>query len=320
MKFLYLIQTHKNPDQIYRLVRLIKAANPGALIVLSHDSKASKLDLEPLGDLPGDDVIVLTAKSGRGDLSLVLAYLEALDWLAAQNIEFDWLTNLSGQCYPTQPIKDFEKLLATTDYDGFLEYFELFSDRNGWGIRTSRDRYLYHYWRPGVMLSTWQRAVLKPLKVVVNNTQPLGRLQWYNGELMLGLRASAPFDQSLVGYGGSYFHSLSSRCVKFLHDFSKSQTGMEMIEFYKKTWVPVESFIQTVLVNNKDFNLCEDNKRYMNWSTTSYGHPGIVTAADYPSLTQDNVFFARKFDITKDSQVLNMLDQRVVSSQRSSCR
>ena len=93
-----------------------------------------------------------------------------------------------------------------------------------------------------------------------------------------------------------------------------------MIEFYKKTWVPVESFIQTVLVNNKDFNLCEDNKRYMNWSTTSYGHPGIVTAADYPGLTQDNVFFARKFDITKDGQVLNMLDQRVMSSQRSSCR
>lgn len=319
MKFLYLIQTHKNPEQIYRLVRLIKTANSEALIILSHDSKAAKLDLDPLKDLPGDEVVLLTAKSGRGDLSLVLAYLEALDWLEEHNIEFDWLTNLSGQCYPTQPIEAFEGLLAKAEYDGFLEYFELFSDQNGWGVRTSQDRYLYHYWRPGVMLSTWQRAALKPLKVVVNNTQPLARLQWYNGELMLGLRTQAPFDQSLTGYGGSYFHSLSRKCVKFLYDFSKSQSGMEMIEFYKKTWVPVESFLQTVLVNNKDFKLCEDNKRYMNWSATSYGHPGIVTAEDYPGLTKDNVFFARKFDINKDSQVLDVLDSRVVPSQRSNC-
>ncbi len=315
MRILYLIQTHKNPDQIYRLVKAIRRSDPSSAIVISHDSAADPLDLDPLHDLPGEPVHCLYAKAGRGDLSLVLAYLEALEWIYSKAIEFDWLINLSGQCYPTQPLCNLEKLLTETEYDGFLEYFELFSGDVPWSLETSCDRYLYHYWRPGILLSRWQRAILKPLKVMVNRTQSAVRLHWYNDELMLGRRVSDPFGQQLIGYGGSYFHTLSSQCVQFLFHFSKSDDGQNLIEFYKKAWVPVESFLQTVLLNNGSFNFYNHNKRYMNWTVTSYGHPGIVTLDNYTDLTNDNVFFARKFDIKRDSEILDRLDQRVFAYQ-----
>ena len=314
MKFVYFIQTHKNPKQVYRLVRAIKSSSPAALIVVSHDSKAPKLDMSALKDLPGEEIVLLSAKAGRGDLSLIFAYLEFLAWIKRNHIEFDWLTNLSGQCYPTQPVSAFEELLATSHYDGFLEHFKLFSNDAGWGTKVSRDRYLFHYWKPGVRLKTWQRLALKPLKTVINNTQSLARIQWYNSELMLGLRTQSPFDANLIGYGGSYFHSLSRKCVDYLYETCITQAGQELIEFYRKTWVPVESLLQTILLNNPSFNLCSDNKRYISWSSTSYGHPGIVTTQDYPHLTQNQFYFARKIDMTKDSEILEMLDHRILPS------
>lgn len=314
MKFLYFIQTHKNPEQVYRLVKAIKFSSPNALIVISHDSKAPKLEVSALKGLPGEEIVLLSAQAGRGDLSLVFAYLEFLAWVKRNHIEFDWLTNLSGQCYPTQPIAAFEALLAQSNYDGFLEYFSLFTSNEGWGQKVSRDRYLFHYWKPGVQLEAWQRFALKPLKTVVNNTQPLARIQWYNRDLMLGLRTQAPFGANLVGYGGSYFHSLSRKCVDYLHETCTSEFGLNLIQFYRKTWVPVESILQTILVNNPSFSICNDNKRYISWSATSYGHPSIITADDYPQLNQKEFYFARKIDITKDNKILDLLDRQILQS------
>jgi hypothetical protein len=311
MKVLYLIQTHKNPDQIYRLVKTIRKSSPSSTIVISHDSNSPPLDLANFCDLPGEPIHCLYAQSGRGDLSLVFAYLESLEWIYRQNIEFDWLVNLSGQCYPTQPLHHLENLLSETEYDGFLEYFELFSGNVPWTLQKSQDRYLYHYWRSEFLLSKWQRAILKPLKVIVNGTQPLLRLHWYNDRLMLGRRASDPFGHQFVGYGGSYFHILSARCVNFLYTFANSDDGKQLIKFYEKTWVPVESFLQTVLVSNSDFKFYNHNKRYINWSVTSSGHPSVITTEHYSDLTNDEVFFARKFDITKDSAILDDLDKRI---------
>jgi hypothetical protein len=313
MKILYLIQTHKNPDQIYRLVKTIRKSSSSSVIVISHDSAAAPLDLAPLNGLPGEPIQCLYAKSGRGDLSLVLAYLEALEWIYNQKIEFDWLVNLSGQCYPTQPLQHLHQFLTTTEYDGFLEHFELFVGDVPWSLQTSRDRYLYHYWRSGIQLDQWQRATLKPLKMIINSTQPLIRMHWYNDELMLGRRVPDPFSHQLIGYGGSYFHILSSQCVQFLYHFSNSDSGKQLIEFYKKAWVPVESVLQTVLINYGAFKFCNHNKRYMNWTKTSYGHPGIVTSENYGELTDENIFFARKFDIKLDSEILDRLDQRIFS-------
>jgi hypothetical protein len=311
MKVLYLIQTHKNPDQIYRLVKTIRKSSPSSTIVISHDSNSPPLDSENFCDLPGEPVHCLYAQSGRGDLSLVLAYLETLEWIYKQNIKFDWLVNLSGQCYPTQPLHYLENLLSETDYDGFLEYFELFSGNVPWTLKKSQDRYLYHYWRSGFLLSKWQRAILKPLKIIVNGTQPFLRLHWYNDRLMLGRRAADPFGHKFVGYGGSYFHILSDQCVKFLYTFTNSEDGKKMIEFYKKTWVPVESFLQTVLMSNGSFKFYNHNKRYINWNVTSSGHPGIITSKHYSDMTKDEIFFARKFDMIKDSEILDKLDQRI---------
>jgi len=317
MKLLYLIQTSKNPEQIYRVVQIIKKSSPKSHILVSHDFTACNLDITPLQNFPGVEVLRLSGKGGRGDFSMVQGYLDAVDWLFSHNTEFDWLINLSGQDYPTQPLPKIEKFLAATKYDGFLEYFEALSDsgQNPWGIRESRNRYLYKYWRSGVSIPrhSLRSKVLNRLGLVIENAQPFIRTNWIYDCLMVGVIAnSSLFNEKFLCYGGSYFHTLSRKCVQYLYDFSKQNPAL--ISYYKKTCVPVESFVQTVLVNSRLFNLCNDTKRYIDFSNCQHGSPCILTAKDYPALIKDDIHFARKFDITQDSKILDMLDARILQA------
>jgi len=308
MKVLYLIQTHKNPEQIYRLTQTIKKLAPTSYILVCHNFTYSNLDVGPLQTLP--EVKVISSKRELGDFSIIQEYLEVIGWLLSQNIEFDWLINLTGQDYPTQPLSQLEKLLLETQYDGFLEYFEAFADleSKNWSSREGRDRYLYNYWRLYRYLPRWQRALIKLPRIFVNNTQPFVRIKLSYG-LMLGIRTPSPFNEKFLCYAGSYFHILSRKCIQYLYDFSKQQPNL--ISYYRNKYVPDESLIQSILVNSKLFNLCNDNKRYINWGNTEYDGPRILTVKDYPVLSKDDIYFARKLDMSHDSEILDMLDARI---------
>ena len=103
-----------------------------------------------------------------GDLSLVQGYLDALHWLFSRNMEFDWIANLTGQCYPVRPLKSVESFLAETKFDGFVQYYGAFSELgdNFWGAREGRARYLYHYRALTRNLERLQWALLRLPRVL----------------------------------------------------------------------------------------------------------------------------------------------------------
>jgi hypothetical protein len=100
--------------------------------------------------------------------------------------------------------------------------------------------------------------------------------------------------------------------VEYLHHFSENHP--EVVEYYKKVCVADESFIQTILANSNLFKLFNNNKRYFDFSKTNNGRPKILTVNDYDSLVQSQAHFARKFDIYKDSKVLDLLDKKIMQS------
>lgn len=309
MKILYLLQTHKQPEQIYRLVQTIKKSSFNSHILLSHDFTNCSLDVSALQSLPGVNILGKEAHGVRGDFSLVQAYLDAINWVLEHNIDFDWLVNLSGQDYPTQSLTLFEQFLAKTEFDGFLEYSNLLSRHSYYGIKESYDRYFYQYWHSGLQLYRWQRGLVKPLRVVFNNTQPFIKID-SSYQLSMGLYAFInPFNQDFICYGGSFFKIISQNCVQYLNLFLKANA--KLIKYYERTRNPDESLIQSVLVNNKSFKFCKQNKFYIDWTGTRHGHPRVLTVKDYSALTTNDVFFARKFDIAEDNKILDMLDARI---------
>lgn len=202
MKVLYFIQTHKNPEQIYRLIQTIRKSRTESYILVNHDFTACNLDVTPLQSLPKVDVIKRNVQGGRGDFSLVQAYLNAVDWLFTRNIDFDWLINLSVQDYPTQLLSLFEQFLAETKFDGFCQYSDVLSKHSYYGSKESRNRYFYQYWHSNVQLSRWQRGLIKPFRVLLNNTQPFVRVDYYY-QFFIGFRAfPSPFSQNPCATAG----------------------------------------------------------------------------------------------------------------------
>ncbi|NJL79248.1 MAG: hypothetical protein HC917_11080 [Richelia sp. SM2_1_7] len=117
------------------------------------------------------------------------------------------------------------------------------------------------------------------------------------------------FDKNFTCYGGSYFATFSWKCTAHLYSFVKENS--RILDYYKKTFIPEESLIQTVLVNSKKFNLYNSNYRYTDFINSRHGHPRILNNQDYSVITKDNIYFARKFDMTVDSVILDRLDRRV---------
>ena len=307
MKICFLIQTYKNPKQIYRLIRNIKSSSSNSIIILSHNSTYCTLDISRLEQY--SDIYLFNVTTRRGDFSILREYLSTINWVFSNNLDFDWFINLTGQDYPTQPISELEILLSTTSYDAYLEYFKAFSKETLWTIKQGYDRYLYKYQVNSTNFRNWLKVFLKSLKVI-NYFQAILRIHFIYGLLMIGNKVKSPFNDEFICYGGSYFSILSKKCLEYIHDFT--QKHPDILEHYKYVINPEESFLQTVLVNSKLFNLSNESKHYINFSKTTYGSPATLTKDDYTLMKQNQYYFARKFDIDIDSTILDILDQNIL--------
>ncbi len=301
MKVCYFIQTHKNPEQIYRLVRTIKKSSPTAQVLIGHDFTSCYLDMAPIQDLPEVALLRGNNRAIRGDFSLLQPYLNAINWLFEHNSDFDWLVYLSGQDYPTQPLSKTENFLAETDYDGFIFYFNVDSEQYPWDADEVFKRYLCQYYR----LPNWTGRFLIKLDKILQFT-PIVISVFYGS--LIGIRAKrTPFDDNFICYGGSQWHTLSRKCVQYIKSFVEQNPSI--VNYYKKTLVPDECFIQTILVNSHLFKLCNDCKLCVDFTGTDFGHARSLTNKDYEAITNGRFHFARKFE--QDADILDILDAKI---------
>lgn len=307
MKICYFIQSHTNPEQICRLVQVIKNSSPNSQVLINHDFSSSHLDLTSLNHFSEIDIIKRKKPARRCDSSIIEIYLNAIDWLFKHNSDFDWLICLSGQDYPTQPISAIENFLARTEYDGFIPYRDLNLDESTWG-KKNRERYFAQY----IHLPKSSRWLLKKSKIFlmeIEHSIPI-IINYYH--CYLGIETQPLFGKNFKYYRGWYWNTLSRKCVEFLVDYLREHP--KVLSFYRRTLAPEESLIQTVLVNSGRFNLCNDDKRYRDYPAELNGYGRVLTVEDYSEITNGDFHFARKFDAKQDSKILDMLDAKVFNN------
>ena len=306
MRVGYLVQSHRDPEQVARLVRTLKAGSSGAVVHVSHDFTSSPLDVASLSALPG--VLVRPAKGGYGDFSHVRRYLDAVDDLVAENLPVDWVVNITGQDYPLRPVAAAEADLVAGGADGYLEFFPaLDPDRSTWPVRRARSRYLFRHRRLAALSPAAKRR-LRPLQAI-NRVQPLVRFHVAYG-LMVGVRRRSPFGPGFELYGGSAYSSLSWPCVAYLREVCA--TRPDLLRYYEQCLSPVESIFQTILVNSGRFTLVDDCKRYFDFRGSTMNHPRFLSTDDLPRAFASGADFARKID---DPAVLDALDAHLASAQ-----
>jgi len=301
----YFIQSHRDPPQIYRLVRLLRQGSPRAKILVRHDFDKCALDWAPLADLPETFLLPSTGPQVRSDFSCqAQPYLDAIAWLERRGIAYDWLVNLTAQDYPVQPIAKIESFLGDAACDGFLRYWDVLSAASPWPERKARARYWYRYRRLSPQAEPWLRAA-RPLTKLL----PLHFYLDYGP--LFGVRAlRTPFHDGFRCHGGWAWFSLRRSAATYLRDFLAENPEVE--RHYRKTVASEESLVQTVLVNSKHFDLIDDDLRFIDYSRANKGSPRTLTTADLPELATGRYHFARKFDLAVDSGVLDRIDRELL--------
>jgi hypothetical protein len=313
----YYMQTHARPAQIARLVRLIKEGSPDSVVLIDHDASATALDAAIFESMSG--VHVFNGRGSYGDFSHLDRYFAAVDWLDAHGVHFDWFQNLTGQDYPLRPVREIEKVLATTEYDGYLQYAPMFPERTppgaDWGAgpeyqpcrpfdAAARVDYAHRFF--GRPTATKQR-LLRPF-MIINWMQPLFRISLAFSSIGFR-RKSTIFNRDFICYGGSFFCVLSASCVRYARDFANENP--DIVKFFRAVLAPEEVFLQTVLVNSGKFRLVPVGTHYADFSHSHYNHPKTLRVADLPALLDSGHDWARKFDSELDPEVLDMLDGQV---------
>jgi hypothetical protein len=306
MKVCYFIQSHKNPEQILKLIAAIKKTSYQPYIIISHDFSSSFLDLKSFSH--SEDIVLFKRDkpARRGNFSILDIFLETLEYLEQINLDFSWLVCLSGQDFPIQPISSFENFLAMTEYDGFLNYYDVFlSDTSTTKKKESEKCYFSQY----INLPYWSKPFLKQLSKI-ESFLPFLKVQWYFA--MLGVKShSTPFTNNFRCYRGYYWNTLSKKCLVYLRSYLKDNP--EVLKYYRRTLAPEESLIHTILINSKKFNLSQNSLQYAKYPPELRGFAETISVEDLPNLVAANYYFARKIDFQKDKKIFDFLENLYLS-------
>ena len=191
--------------------------------------------------------------------------------------KYDYYVLLSGTDYPIRPNSFlYKKLEEGGEYINIIKGFHPHKPE-------SRIKYYYY--------DSFDRRNSNSLR-----TKFFHILEKYQGKLIK--KNKYPFKQV---YHGSTWWVLSHNCVSYILDCQKRHS--EMVDFYKTSWCPEESFIPTIIGNSSFLDYCKGNVTYTDWSTNPA--PAMITEKHLIQFKEqeefNNIygafspFFARKF-------------------------
>lgn len=296
MRIAYIILAHKLPDQ---LVRLVHKLNTAATMFFIHVDKKTDADAyrRMTEHLAIHDNVYFLDRHARyyGDYNHVRATLEGIHKILEFGMHYDYVLLLTGQDYPIKSNSQIQKVLQESGQKSFMEYFPL-PDARWKGENGGFDRinYWHLHWRG------WEFAVLKKNRFL----RPFPNKAWFFLAKIFPFRRKLP--GNLEWYGGSAYWCFTKECIEYINEFV--QPKKEFVKFFEHVKIPEEIFFQTVLLNSPfKSQLVNDNLRYIVWSNSR--HPAILGRENFKHFMSTNKLFARKFDITIDEVVLDMIDQ-----------
>jgi hypothetical protein len=311
MRIAFVVQTYRALDQVGRLVDTLNRGCPDCVVVVTHSGAT-----DGLAKLARDHRVsrILPAIPGRGRFGLVDSYLSALRWLRRQDVAYDWLVLLSGQDYPIRPLAEFCGAMQRSPVDGYFHHFKPLEARRDsvgpfdWSPEECADRYFFRYACLKDELSLAARALLKLPRKALGLTRS-HRLHTTYG-LSFGRRVEKlPFSSEFELHGGSYWHTIRRECGEALLDFVDDNPTI--VDYFRHVILPDETFIPTVLLNDRRFRISSKEIRYYDFSGSQHGHPKVLGLADLERAFASQCFFGRKFDMAAHPQVLDALDARL---------
>lgn len=294
MKIAYVILAHKNPLQLARLVQALLYKNTSFFIHIDKKTSIAPFR-KALGGLTGADIRFVKREDGRwGGLGIVLGTLNALREVAAG--QFECAVLLSGLDYPLRSPAAIHDHFARHEGLSFMEYFSVDEKLSrDWHERLS----LYHF-------SLFGKSFSYPSASHSMQRRAL--------DAVLSPRFQLPrqYSRPVKYYGGSQWWCLNKAAIRYVLKFIDQQP--EFLAFHKYTKLIDEIFFQTILLNEPEETIrkkiVNDNLKCIEW-TRPKPRPAVFTQEDFTLLMSSGKLFARKFDMNRDSVILDLLDKEI---------
>lgn len=297
MKIAYIILAHKLPEQLVRLVEKLNSEN--SIFLIHVDKKTDRATymkmVEPLSKFHN---VQFTRRyvCYWGRFGHLKATLTGLETLILNKIPFDYAILLTGQCYPIKTNEQIEIALQENIGLSFINYFPVPDPQDeNWAKRFS-------YWHIflGKYHFVFPRENMFSNRIMKTLWNPIAR--------NISLRRSTPC--GFEPFHGWAYWCLHSECINYIVNFVHDNKFF--VNYFKYVMFPDEFFFQTVIINSKfkEF-IVNDDLRYIHFPKGK-GHPIILRKEDMPEFMNSTDLFARKFDVSVDSNVLDLIDQYLI--------
>jgi len=282
MRIAHLIMAHKAPQQLERLLRAL--AHPDFDFYIHLDQKANFEEFRYLAGLPNVYFLPKRFFIYWASYRFTKAILECTKAILATEIEYDFINLLSAQDYPIKSTEEIHRFYHNHLGTCFLSFEP--HDSEWWQHARSRvEKYHTTYFNfKGQYL----------LQSCINRLLP---------------KREFPLPYTLYGGMDGSWWTLTRECARNLVDFIDAHPGLQRFAVF--TWGSDEFLLATIIMNSPfRHTVVNDNHRYIDWSEGG-ANPKVLTVNDLEALLASPKLFARKFDPSVDTEILDMLDKHI---------
>lgn len=314
-----MIMCHKNPKQVIRLALRCHTKNTD--IIIHCDSVMNDNDYNLISDFQQETSgIYLTKKRMHGVLdtrSLVDIAMQMVD--CAKNVEvqedkhYDYFLLCSGQDYVIKSMDYIERQLN-------FSYPRPFIDCTPY----SSDNWVYYKFNTNPVVIKYKNFITYNVKKGV--LRKIFRATQIVFDMFLKAIGTVSFKKlknaGVELYGGSAWWILPDKAVNYINEeYNKQDEIQELL--LDRSITPEETYFQIMAMRSPVKNQVEVNSIDMveqNCKTWAYfsdagkpfkGHPYIFTKNEFERIKNSKFWFARKFDESVDSDIMDMIDKEI---------
>lgn len=274
MRLAILIMAHHQPKQLAILCKSLQ--HPKIDIFIHIDKHANNVDFTSAIKEYKYRLISKSIFVKWGGFSIVQSIINSYQEILASGT-YDYICNISGQDLPIQPLDNLLEFLSIHKGDEFIENIPSNSEHPWWienSIRVTKFSFINLNF-PGKYR----------LENIINKITPARKLK-----------------DNYIFSGNSGWFCLTSNAVEWVITTYKQDRSYNL--FFKYVWGADEIYFSTILYNSFFRSKMKGNLVFTQWNTLNRLHPQLLTLDAFDELIQSKKFFARKFDLASDSQII----------------
>lgn len=273
---------HQLPQQVAILCNMIAKTNVD--VFLHIDKKTELQEFKKTISNPDITFIQNRVNTQWGGFSIVETIINSYDEILNKS-SYDYICNVSGQDLPIKSINKLIKHLEINNGKEFIENIPFINEVGWWKENKTRvEKYSF------INLSFQGKYKLEQLFNAINS------------------KRKPPHNITFSGNSGWF--CLSQDAVRFI--LSSYKTDKRLTNFFKFVWGADEIYFSTILYNSHFREKMVGNLVHTVWEKEGVHHPKVFTMKDFNDFSVSNKFFARKFDLKVDKEIIYHLQKELL--------